>query len=201
MEDINSMKEEFSTLLRSTGREGVDNLIEKLGKIGFFTAPASSTKHLCVEGGLLKHSLNVCRMAMMLREQLLLVKPELEDKVKEENVIIASLLHDVCKSDIYKSARKWRKDDRGQWEQYDTYEIDYSDMPLGHGEKSVIMLQKYIDLRLSEMLAIRWHMGAWNLPFQDYENRSCISMASEKTPLVSLLQAADNLAAHVLEVG
>lgn len=31
--------------------------------------------------------------------------------------------------------------------------------PFGHGEKSVVMLQKYIDITLEEMLAIRWHMS------------------------------------------
>ena len=53
-------KEEFKELLRSTGREGVEDVIEYLETEGFFTAPASSTKHLCTEGGLVKHSLNTC---------------------------------------------------------------------------------------------------------------------------------------------
>lgn len=193
------MKEEFISLLRSTEREGIDRVISKLESMGFFTAPASSKNHLCVEGGLLEHSMNVYKMAKMIREQLLAVQPEL--KIKEESVIIASLLHDVCKADIYKKGLKWRKDDQGRWEQYEAYEIDYTNFPMGHGEKSVMMLLMCgLRMEQDELLAIRWHMGAWNLAFQNFEDKSCISAAADKFPLVTLIQAADNLAAHVLEV-
>lgn len=193
------MKEEFVSLLRATKREGIDRVISKLESMGFFTAPASSKNHLCVEGGLLEHSMNVYKMAKMIREQLLAVQPEL--KIKEESVIIASLLHDVCKADIYKKGLKWRKDDQGRWEQYEAYEIDYTNFPMGHGEKSVMMLLMCgLRMEQDELLAIRWHMGAWNLAFQNFEDKSCISAAADKCPLVTLIQAADNLAAHVLEV-
>lgn len=193
------MKEEFISLLRSTEREGIDRVISKLDSMGFFTAPASSKNHLCVEGGLLEHSMNVYKMAKMIREQLLAVQPEL--KIKEESVIIASLLHDVCKADIYKKGLKWRKDDQGRWEQYEAYEIDYTNFPMGHGEKSVMMLLMCgLRMEQDELLAIRWHMGAWNLAFQNFEDKSCISAAADKCPLVTLIQVADNLAAHVLEV-
>lgn len=193
------MKEEFVSLLRSTEREGIYRVISKLESMGFFTAPASSKNHLCVEGGLLEHSMNVYKMAKMIREQLLAVQPEL--KIKEESVIIASLLHDVCKADIYKKGLKWRKDDQGRWEQYEAYEIDYTNFPMGHGEKSVMMLLMCgLRMEQDELLAIRWHMGAWNLAFQNFEDKSCISAAADKCPLVTLIQAADNLAAHVLEV-
>lgn len=193
------MKEEFVSLLRSTEREGIDRVISKLESMGFFTAPASSKNHLCVEGGLLEHSMNVYKMAKIIREQLLAVQPEL--KIKEESVIIASLLHDVCKADIYKKGLKWRKDDQGRWEQYEAYEIDYTNFPMGHGEKSVMMLLMCgLRMEQDELLAIRWHMGAWNLAFQNFEDKSCISAAADKCPLVTLIQAADNLAAHVLEV-
>lgn len=193
------MKEEFISLLRSTEREGIDRVISKLESMGFFTAPASSKNHLCVKGGLLEHSMNVYKMAKMIREQLLAVQPEL--KIKEESVIIASLLHDVCKADIYKKGLKWRKDDQGRWEQYEAYEIDYTNFPMGHGEKSVMMLLMCgLRMEQDELLAIRWHMGAWNLAFQNFEDKSCISAAADKCPLVTLIQAADNLAAHVLEV-
>lgn len=193
------MKEEFIELLRSTNREGMDKVIAKLEKMGFFTAPASSKNHLCREGGLVEHSLNVYKMAKMIHGQLLLSNPEI--KIKEESVIIASLLHDVCKADIYKIGVKWRKDDQGRWEQYEAYEIDYTNFPMGHGEKSVMMLLMCgLRMEQDELLAIRWHMGAWNLAFQNFEDKSCISAAADKCPLLTLIQAADNLAAHVLEV-
>ena len=61
--DIESYKAEFIDLLKSTGREGIDDLIEMLdeGKLHFFTAPASVNHHLNSDGGLLVHSLNTCK--------------------------------------------------------------------------------------------------------------------------------------------
>lgn len=193
------MKDEFISLLRSTDRQGVDSVIAYLEKVGFFEAPASVNRHLSYVGGLVEHSLNVHRMAMMLRGQMIEIKPELAEQLAEDSVTIAALLHDVCKANIYKTAKKWRKDEQNRWEQYDTYETDYSRFPLGHGEKSVIMLLRLgLTLTNDEILAIRWHMGAWNLPFQSYEDKCNISEASDH-PLTAVIQAADGLAMHILE--
>lgn len=193
------MKNEFISLLRQTGRQGIDSVITYLDKVGFFDAPASVSRHLSYEGGLVEHSLNVRRMAVMLREQMIGMKPEMAEHLAEDSVTIAALLHDVCKANIYKKAKKWRKDEQNRWEQYDTYEADYSRFPVGHGEKSVIMLLRLgLELTNDEVIAIRWHMGAWNLPFQSYEDKCNISEASDH-PLTAVLQAADALAAHILE--
>ena len=53
------MKEEFIELLRSTKREGIENLLNFLEKSDFYTAPASTRFHGNYDGGLLDHSLNV----------------------------------------------------------------------------------------------------------------------------------------------
>ena len=50
-----------------------------------------------------------------------------------------------------------------------------------------------------EALAIRWHMHAWEIPFQSYEAKGNYNVAKEHCPLVSLVQAADNLASSMLE--
>lgn len=193
------MKEEFISLLRSTGRTGIDGVIAYLEKVGFFEAPASVNRHLSREGGLLEHSLNVHRMAAMLRGQMIAMRPEVEQQLPSESIVIASLLHDVCKANVYKKAKKWRKDEQNRWEQYDTYDTDYSRFPVGHGEKSVIMLLRLgLELTNDEVIAIRWHMGAWNLSFQSYEDKCNISEASDH-PLTAVLQAADALATHILE--
>lgn len=193
------MKDKYISLLRSTDRQGIDSVIAYLEKVGFFEAPASVNRHLSYVGGLVEHSLNVHRMAMMLRGQMVEMKPELAEQLAEDSVTIAALLHDVCKANIYKTAKKWRKDEQNRWEQYDTYEADYSRFPLGHGEKSVIMLLRLgLTLTNDEILAIRWHMGAWNLPFQSYEDKCNISEASDH-PLTAVIQAADGLATHILE--
>lgn len=48
--DLNEYKEEFISLLKSTGRDGIDDVIEEIDRLGFFTAPASAGHHLNTEG-------------------------------------------------------------------------------------------------------------------------------------------------------
>lgn len=91
-------------------------------------------------------------------------------ELPKDSIIIASLLHDACKADIYQPVIKKHKNQYGVWEDKPGYDVDYSNFPLGHGEKSVIMLL-----------------------------RSGLDAAKCKSPLVSLIQAADNLAATLLE--
>lgn len=193
-------RSEFVELLYSTGREGMDEVINQLEELGFFQAPASSKFHLNHEGGLLEHSLNVCKVGLMLREQMLLLKPDLEESLNKESVIIASLLHDICKADIYQKCIRKRKDRLGQWVDYETYELDYSDFPLGHGEKSVIVLLRMgLDLSDDEIMAIRWHMSAWDLPFQSPDLKANFDTAKRLCPLCTLIQASDGLASNLLE--
>ena len=134
------MKEEFLNLLRSTEREGIEDLIEALEEMGFFTAPASANHHLNVEGGLLEHSLNTCKAALAIYEGLKPLDPSMEKEVRRDSIILSSLLHDVCKSDIYKRSVKKRKNNVGQWEDVEGYSVSYKNFPMGHGEKSVILL-------------------------------------------------------------
>ena len=115
--------------------------------------------------------------------------------------IISSLLHDVCKSDIYKETMKKQKNKDGQWEEVKGYDVDHGQYPFGHGEKSVIVLLGLgLKLTLDEMVAIRWHMGAWDLAFQSFETKSNINEASNRYPLLSLIQSADNMASRILEL-
>ena len=190
----------FVELLRSTKRKGVQDVIEALDCLGFFKAPASANHHLNVEGGLLEHSLNVCHMALSIREALIKKDEYLRLSLPRESVIIAALLHDVCKSDIYKPSEKKVKNNLGIWESLPCYIVTYELFPVGHGEKSVIMLMRCgLDLTDDEILAIRWHMNAWEIPFQSQEARNSYNMAKSKCPLVSLIQAADGLSAGILE--
>ena len=198
--DINANKEEFLELLRSTKRDGVEAVISDLENLGFFEAPASAGHHLNVEGGLVKHSINTCRAALAIWEAMKPLEPALETEVKRDSIIIASLLHDVCKSDIYRRSVKKRKNALGQWEDWEGYKITYKDFPMGHGEKSVILLLcSGLDLSDAEMLAIRWHMGAFGLNMNSYEDERCYDTARKLYPLVSIIQTADGLAASILE--
>ena len=200
MEDTKTAKEEFLELLRSTGREGVEGVIEDLEEQGFFTAPASAGHHLNTEGGLVEHSLNTAKAALAVWEGMKQLDATLETEVTRDSVIIASLLHDVCKSDIYFRSIKKRKNRLGQWEDCEGYKVSYKDFPMGHGEKSVILLLcSGLDLSDEEMLAIRWHMGAWGINMNSYEDERCYDTARALYPLVSIIQTADGLAAAILE--
>lgn len=198
--DIKEIKEEFVELLRSTGRDGVEDLLEGLEEMGFFTAPASANHHLNTEGGLVQHSLNTCKAALMVWEGMKTLEPCLEREVGRDSVIIASLLHDVCKSDIYFRSVKKRKNVLGQWEDSEGYKVSYKNFPMGHGEKSVILLLcNGLEMSDDEMLAIRWHMGAWGINMNSFEDQRSFDTSQKLYPLVSIIQVADKLAANIME--
>lgn len=187
----------FESLLMSTGRTGIDKVIEYLRKTDFYDAPASAKYHSNYETGLLDHSLMVYSIAEVFFEKMKLIDPELAITIPEESIIISSLLHDVCKVCFYKKTVKWKKDEHNDWIQYDGYEIEDS-FPIGHGEKSVIMLLKIgLDLNPCEMLSIRYHMGFFGESNVEFKNamKSSIKMC----PLVVLLQQADCSATMLFE--
>ena len=114
-------KERFCSLLRSTGRENIEYVIEDLETYGFFEAPASVRNHLNTPGGLVEHSLNVYDAAMMLRESIVKRRPDLESRLPVDAVTLASLLHDVCKANIYRLVTRKRKNEIGMWEEVQEY--------------------------------------------------------------------------------
>jgi HD superfamily phosphohydrolase YqeK len=137
---------------------------------------------------------------MRLRSTALSLTPSLEEQLPEDSVAIATLLHDICKADIYVEATKKRQNTFGRWEEYRGYNVDYSNFPLGHGEKSVIILLRLgLDLTDAEIAAIRWHMTAWDLPFQSAEAKGNINAAKDKYPLCALVQLADGFASSLME--
>ena len=195
------MKTQIIELLKATKRERIDKVIDYLNnKSDYFNAPASTAFHGNYPGGLAEHSLNVYNVAMRVKVAMIEMKPELADRIPDESIAIVALLHDLCKTNVYKIEKKNRKIN-GVWVETDAYGVDYSKFPLGHGEKSVIMLLSLgFALTRDEMLAIRWHMAAWELPFQSAEAKSNLNEAKEQCPLLAVLQAADGLASALLEV-
>lgn len=198
--DITPYKNEFIELLRSTKRDGMEDVIEDLESNGFFTAPASAGHHLNVAGGLVLHSLNTCKAALAVWEGMKKVEPTLEKEVSRESVIIASLLHDVCKMDIYIPGMKRKKNAMGVWEDVPGYKVSYKNFPMGHGEKSlVLLLCDGLELTDAEMLAIRWHMGPWGVNMNSYEDQRNYDTAHTLYPLVMIVHTADCLAASIME--
>lgn len=124
----------------------------------FFTAPSSTKYHGAHPGGLLAHSLNVY---YRLRNIAIRDLADKEDPGKcrlseeqEETVAVIALLHDVCKVGCYHMETKRRKNpETGRWEDYEGY--TYKDpIPLGHGEKSLYLIQRHMVLLPEEALAI-----------------------------------------------
>ena len=173
------MKEQFIELLKSTNREGIENLLAFLEKTDFYAAPASTKYHGAYKGGLLEHSMKVYEI---LKEK---IKNEKLD-VKEDTIIISALLHDICKLNFYKVDYRNAKYEKGEWEKVPYYTIDDT-IPYGHGEKSVMMISEYIKLTNEEKYAIRWHMG-FTEPKELY---GTIGQAYKKYPLALLLFEAD----------
>lgn len=198
--DLTQNRERFCKILHDTGIENIDDIIAYLDELKFFEAPASARNHFNFPGGLALHSLNVYDMAIKLRESIVALRPDTADLLTPESIAIAALLHDVCKADIYRRTLRRQKNEIGVWEDIEGYEVDYSALPVGHGEKSVIMLLRAgLDLEDDELMAIRWHMGPWDLPAQSIEMDKSYRKAQEKSPLVALIHTADTLAAQILE--
>lgn len=195
------MKKRFTDVLLATARIGIETVLDRLDKMGFFEAPASSRFHLSRKGGLVEHSINVYETAIFLRNQIISRRPELAEELPLDSVAICALLHDTCKTDIYKEAIQSRKNSDGYWEKYPGYSVDYNwGLPLGHGEKSVILLLSWgLELTPEEMLAIRWHMNAWDIPMQSPEHKESFNAAKARTPLLTLIQSADSIAAGIME--
>ena len=147
-----NVREQIITLLRGTGRMGMDELIDWLDKEGFFTSPASTRFHGAHEGGLAAHSLNVYKLLTRYHKQFPLTPNygAIALPVKKENLIIAGLLHDICKVGAYipqtgKAALyRWNKA-----------------QPKGHALLSLIRIAKYIKLEEIEELMIKFHMGVY----------------------------------------
>ena len=146
-EQIQANKIEFINLLRSTGREGIETLINWLEtKSDFFTAPSSTIYHGNYDGGLCQHSLNVYKAAkeFIKNSQTTALKEYELDKISDTSIIIAALLHDLCKTNFYvKEYKNFKDEATNTWKKYQTYKC-VDNFPLGHGEKSVIMIQNFI---------------------------------------------------------
>jgi len=186
------MKDKFLSEIRKVSGPCVQTigLEEFLVKSDFFNAPASQDHHLCKKGGLAEHSWNVYTS---LKGIVAKYAPE----TPERSVIFCGLLHDVCKANFYKyDFIKNKKNDAGEWEKVYGYKIDDAD-PLGHGEKSVIIIQRYLALSEDEALAIRWHMGAWDA--EGFVARKTLGNAMDKCALLRALMLADQLATFFIE--
>lgn len=186
-------KEKFITLLKSTKREGIESLIEWLETTDFYKAPASTKYHSNYEGGLLQHSLNVYYELERLINNLMQMN---ENTIifNKESIILVALLHDLCKTNIYKIDYRNAKNEFGQWIKVPYYTVNDNE-PYGHGEKSVMLASQFIRLTLEEMYSIRWHMGFT----EGKEQYNYVSATYDKYILALLTHIADLEATYFME--
>lgn len=220
-EQREEMIREFEGLLMKTGREGIEGLLDFIRKSDFYTAPASTKYHSHFEGGLLYHSLEVFRcLEKKTRGSEYnvfrgILEPEdgNQNGVTYDSIIIAGLLHDLCKTYYYGKELKNQKtydpekvaaayrgqvkhDSNGDfiWETVPVYTVD-NKIPYGHGEKSVMMIEEFIRLKPAERYAIRWHMG-FTEPKEAWGD---LGEAIKRYPLVLALMEADQEATFLTE--
>ena len=188
-------KEKFIEIYNANiTREGADKLLEYLlsPTSDFFTAPASARFHSSYEGGLVEHSINVYECLRSYLESPR-VKESFGFEYSDESIAIVSLLHDLCKVNVYKKGFRNVKDERGVWQRVDTFEYD-DRLPYGHGEKSVYIISGYMKLTREEAFAIRYHMG-----YSSTEDPRNVSAAFEMFPLAFALSTADSEATYFIE--
>ncbi len=193
-----SARDKFIEIYKSKiKREGADKLLDFICSTSsdFFTAPASARYHSAYAGGLCEHSINVyeCLVAYLDRPA---AKEKYGLNYSEETIAIVSLLHDLCKMNVYKPGFRNVKNDQGIWEKVPTFEYD-DKLPYGHGEKSVYMITPFMKLTREEAFAIRYHMGFSGAGTPQEMNN--ISKAYEMFPLAFALSTADMEATYYLE--
>ncbi len=192
-EYIQRLRDQFIRTCKNINRDGIMDLLRYVEeKTDFFVAPASTKYHGNYKGGLLEHSLNVYHAVFKLNS---MIFPDIV--IPPDSLAITALFHDLCKANYYElSSRNVKDEATGRWSKVPCY-ITNDQFPVGHGEKSVILLMKYISLTDDEILAIRWHMSAFDSAAKggDYG----LSKAYEQSPLAVMLHLADMMASYLME--
>lgn len=169
-----------------TAQSKVMKILGWIRSTDFYQAPASSRYHDSVPGGLLRHSLRVV-------EALVRCALAVSNKITPYSGVLCALVHDWCKIGCYEHyLRNVKNETTGQWEKVDSYrrreQLQFS---YGHGVSSLVIASKFFNLTTEEALAVRWHMGEYNVAPNEMNE---LHQANAAFPLVYALQFADRLA-------
>jgi hypothetical protein len=171
-------KEQFDRLINFMENETV-----------WLTAPASTKYHLCKEGGLLEHSVNVA-------ETMVRIKAAIAPHITDESCVIVALLHDLGKTGMPGNPQYLVNEPTDRQKQYGypastpyrfNTDLTYLSVPV----RSIYLALRYISLAEEEVQAIVYHDGQYV-----EDNRSC---ATHEAPLTLLLQYADSWSGFVIE--
>ena len=166
-------KAECLALLRSTNRPKIENLINHITSMGYFEAPGSLKHHRFV-GGLLSHSLETYHKAMELREAKIR-EGFLPDQMPVDSIIIAALMHDLCKADVLRYNPE-------------TSSVYVCKGYRGHSSRSVRQVgYSGFELTFSEREAILWHMGGKSI----CPDKQLRILHYESHPLSDIIRKAD----------
>ncbi|MDE5977703.1 MAG: hypothetical protein K2G70_04455 [Turicibacter sp.] len=182
-----SIKQIILSRLSQIQREGISDLIHFLTiESDYFIAPASIKGHSNYPHGLAIHSHHVVELLLQKNAQFQLGLPI-------ESIYLAGYLHDLCKTNLFTPILKLRYNQKNEKECYFTYDC-CDNLPLGHGEKSVMIAQQYIRLTTEEMMMIRWHGGPNPSSESAYRYEQALSLYPVKA-----IFTADEEAATFLE--
>ena len=192
--DVEEIKQEFLDIFYdNVERDGGEELLNYLEKSDFFTAPASTKNHSNFEGGLCLHSINVYKRFIKLLQGE--YGEKWTDVISPESATIIALLHDICKTNFYKTEMRNVKVN-GEWIQKPFYKVDDT-LPYGHGEKSVYMISGFMKLTRDEAMAINWHMGAFDERVRN--NSYMLKNVFSRYPTAFLFHVADYMATYLDE--
>lgn len=186
------MKDYIEETLLSTGRKGMEHLIEWMDENGFFTAPCSGQYHLCKEGGLAEHSCNVYEIM----DELSITLYGNECCKLRSSIIICSLLHDLGKTGQFGKSNyieNMISDKKGGYKQSDTkpFITNPDLLYVPHEVRSIQIASQFIELTEDENWAILMHNGMYG----DFK----YSIQGKETPLYLLLHFADMWCSRVVE--
>lgn len=183
----------ISDELLSTGRGNIGEIVEWLREnTDFMTSPASTRYHFSFEGGLIAHTyLTYMSMKTLFNGvyKKLMQKSGYDEQSLldlEESIPIVSLLHDICKVNMYHKTSNPRY----------PYEV-IKPIRMGHGSLSVFYANQFITLKPLEAEAIYWHMGPYDI--SDYHNVNDLSNTFHDNPLAFILNQADMTSTYMME--
>lgn len=192
----------FRDSMMSTKREGMADLLDFMNDLGFLTAPASGGNHMCKDGGLLEHTVNV----MILAEKIgvAMLGGAAYNKI-HNSVIIAAGLHDLGKcgregkpyyvENMIQDGRPTKKDPEQKYKRSESkpFKISPDLCHIDHPLRSVELAARYIDLTEEEEHAIFYHDGMYGGLAYD--------LKGHEEPLQTIIHFADFWAAQFVEVG
>ena len=155
----------------------------------WLTSPASTKYHLCTEGGLLEHSVNVA-------ECMLKIRAVLAPEISEESCVIVSLIHDFGKVGMpgkpqYLINETTENQNKSGHKPDPPYRFNKDLTYLSVPVRSLYLASKHVELTEQEVQAIVYHDGQYV-----EDNRS---VATHEEPLTLLLQYADSWSGFVVE--